>query len=242
MNAPDGSRVYWCAETSIRDLIVRAKERYAQHLNLMQRSGRLERARAMLSAYYGHGVDGSSSSGRLQDKGEDGEVTAMHINAVRPVVNNTMSLICGVEPAVKARAKNGDAKTLAQTRLAEALLQAYDTSTSSKEAELDVVRGGLLASSWTLGQAWMPRDGEAWAVDDEGRPQYEGDIDVFVLPFWRVAYDFAASEASKRRWGIFRRPASRYDTAAQLEEQGRLADAIKLRKHVNSTWTSMSTA
>jgi hypothetical protein len=240
VNAPDGSRLYWCAEPEIRDFIARVQERYAMHLSLLQRSGRLERARGMLSAYYGRGVDGANSSGWLQDKGEDGEVTAMHINSVRPVVNNTMSLICGVEPAVKARAKNGDAKTLAQTRLAEALLQAYDTSTSSKEAELDVVRGGLLASSWTLGQAWMPRDGEAWAVDADGRPQYEGDIDVFVLPFWRVVYDFAASEASKRKWGFFRRPASRYDTAAQLEEQGRLDDAIKLRKHTNSTWASLA--
>ena len=240
MTAADGSRLYWCAEPEIRDLIARVQERYAIHLNLLQRSGRLERARSMLSAYYGHSTDGIGTSARLRDTGEDGEVTALHINAVRPVVNNTMSLICGTEPSVKARAKNGDAKTLAQTRLAEALLEAYDSSTASKEAELDVVRGGLLAASWTLGQSWMPRDGEIWAADERGVPQYEGDIDVFVLPFWRVVYDFSATESGKRRWGFFRRTASRYDTAAQLEEQGRLEDAIKLRKHVNSTWAAVS--
>jgi hypothetical protein len=239
VNAPDGSRLYWCAVPEPREFVARVQERVAMHLNLMQRSGRLARARGMLSAYYGHGTDGDASSAWLQDKGEDGEVTALHINSVRPVVNNTMSLICGVEPVVKARAKNGDAKTLAQTRLADSLLAAYDASTSSKEAELDVVRGGLLASTWTLGQAWMPRDGNEWARDENGRPQYEGDIDVFVLPFWRCVYDFSASEASKRKWGIFRRTASRYDTAAQLEEQGRLPDALKVKKHVSSTDGSM---
>lgn len=211
--------VYWAAETDTNRFTSRVKERLAAHLALLQRSGRLSNMVRMLSAYYGHGTDGARDSGALQDKGEDGEIVAMHINAVRPIVNNTLSLIAGTEPAVKPKARNEDARALAQARLADALREAFEGATSSKESEIDVVRGGLLASSWTLGQAWRPREGKEWAMGPNG-PLYEGDADVFVLPPWRVVYDFSAPEASKRKWGFFRQPQPRWDLAAHLEEQG----------------------
>jgi len=85
-------RVYWCAETDIKRLQPRVAERFAAHLSLMLRSGRLQKARETLSAYYGSGIDGARDSSRLRGAGEDGEVTEMHINSVRPIVNNSVSL------------------------------------------------------------------------------------------------------------------------------------------------------
>lgn len=236
----DGSataRIYWAAEPDIKKLAPRVLERFAWWMSLLQRSGRLGKMRNLLSAYYGAGIDGQRDSNQLRDAGEDGEVTDLHINQVRPVVNNTLSLIAGVDPVVKARAKNADAKTLAQTRLAEALLASYDTSIASKEREIDCVRGALLASSWNLGQAWLPQDGKEWTKDPEGKPVYEGDIDLFVLPPWRAVYDFAAADEAKRKWALFYRHVSRYDTAAQFEELDTPESkevANKLRNHVES--------
>ncbi len=209
-------------------------ERFQQHMELLKRSGRWDKMRGLLGAYYGSGIDGLRDSNRLQDAGEDGEITELHVNQVRPVINNTLSLIAGTDPVVKARAKNADAKTLAQTRLAEALLESYDTSIASKEREIDCVRGALLASSWTLGQSWLPQDGKEWTRDPEGRPVYEGDIDLFVLPPWRVVYDFSAADESKRKWAFFRRSVSRYDAAALLEQRGEVEKAEKVRQHVES--------
>lgn len=191
--------------------------------------------RSLLSAYYGQGTDGFRNSNQLNDAGEDGEITEMHVNQVRPVVNNTLSLIAGVDPVVHARAKNSDARSLAQTRLAQSLLENYDNTLASKEREIDTVRGALLASAWTLGQSWSAREGKEWARDEAGRPIFEGDIDLFVLPPWRCVYDFAASDESKRKWGLFRRQTSRYDLAAHLEETGHLEEAIKVRKYVANT-------
>ncbi len=234
----DGSstaRTYWAAEPDIKKLAPRVQERFAWWMSLLDRSGRWGKMRKMLSCYYGSGTDGMRDSSAMQDAGEDGEVTELHVNQVRPVINNTLSLIAGTDPAVKARAKNADAKTLAQTRLAEALLESYDNSIASKEREIDCVRGALLASSWSLGQSWLPRDGKEWTRDPEGKPVYEGDIDLFVLPPWRAIYDFAAADESKRKWCLFRRSVSRYDTAAQFEEMGDAETANKLRQHVQSS-------
>lgn len=226
----DENQRYWASETEPLRFIARTKDRLATHLTLLQRSGRLSNMIRMLSAYYGHGTDGARDSGALQTAGEDGEVVAMHINAVKPIINNTLSLIAGQEPAVKPKPRNEDARALAQARLADSLREAFEGATSSKEAEIDVVRGGLLASSWTLGQAWRPREGKEWAIGPNG-PIYEGDADIFVLPPWRVVYDFAAPEASKRKWGFFRQPQSRWDIAAHLEEQGNAsADPLEKEK------------
>ncbi len=237
------SRPYWAAEISIKDLAPRLMERFQWWMQLLQRSGRWDKMRGLLGAYYGSGIDGMRNSNRLQDAGEEGEITELHVNQVRPVINNTLSLIAGTDPVVKAKAKNADAKTLAQTRLAEALLVSYDTSIASKEREIDCVRGALLASSWTLGQSWLPQDGKEWTRDPEGQPVYEGDIDIFVLPPWRAIYDFAAADESKRKWAFFRRSVSRYDTAALLEERGQKDTAEKVRRHVETTpvkWYSFS--
>lgn len=232
------SRPYWAAEPDIQKLAPRVQERFQWWMDLLQRSGRWERMRSLLSAYYGQGIDGNRDSNAIHDAGEDGEVTELHVNQVRPIVNNTLSLVAGVDPAVKVRALNSDAKSMAQARLAESLRESYDQRLASKEREIDTVRGALLASSWTLGQAWLPRDGKEWARDAEGKPVYEGDIDLFTLPPWRAIYDFSAADESKRKWCLFRRSVSRYDTAAQFEEMGTpeaLETARKLREHVEDT-------
>lgn len=229
-----GERPYWASESDIKKLAPRVLERFQWWMDLLRRSGRLASMRSMLGAYYGVGVDEQRDSGRLRETGVDGEVTEMHVNQVRPIITNALSLIAGTDPAVKARARNGDAKTLAQTRLAEALLEAYDSATSSKELEIDVVRGGLIASLWSLGQSWAPKDGKEWTRDEKGAPVYEGDVNLFKLAPWHTFSDFAATDESQRKWTVLHRPLGRYDTAAQFEEAGdeeSLAIAQRIRKH-----------
>ena len=232
------SRPYWAAEPDIKKLAPRCLERFSWHMSLLQRSGRWRKMRSMLSAYYGQGTDGFRDSSELQDVGDDDEVTALHTNQVRPVINNTLSLIAGTDPAVKARAKNEDAKSLAQTRLAQSLLESYDATLAGKEREIDVVRGALMASAWTLGQAWLPQAGKEWARGPEGEPLYEGDVDLFVLPPWRVIYDFSAADEAKRKWCLFRRSVSRFDAAAQAESRGDGETAKKLRQTQERSETS----
>lgn len=188
--------------------------------------------RMALSSYYGRGTDGMRDTGELQDSGEDGEITELHVNQSRPIINNTLSLIAGMDPVMKAEPRNSDSKALAQVRFAQALIEAYDTQLSSTELEIDCVRGGLIMSSMTLGQSWESREGKEWTRDENGEVLYEGDIDLFKLPPWRCAFDFAASHQAKRKWGLFYRQVSRWDTAAKLEESGDMEGARRVRDFV----------
>jgi hypothetical protein len=228
------SRPYWANEREPTALIQRCLERFSWHMQLLKASGRWSSMMALISAYYGSGTDGQRDSGALQDAGDDGETVEMHTNQVRPVIANTMSLIVGQWPEVKPRAVNQSAKALAESRLAMDLHEFYENRTSGRERIIDAVRGGLLASSWVVGHAWAPQDGKEWAIDGEGTPIYEGDFNSFVLPPWRCVWDFAAADSNSRKWVLFRRPVSRYDTAANLDaKKPELAE--KLRQHVDTS-------
>lgn len=243
------SRVYWAAERDQTALIKRCMERFGWHLDALKSSGRWDSMRSLLGAYYGRGTDGERDSGGLRDAGDDGETTEMHTNQVRPIIANTMSLIVGQWPEVKPRAKNESAKSLAETRLALEIHKAYEEKSSGQSRIIDAVRGGLIASAWTLGHSWAAQDGKEWALDKQGAPVFEGDVQEFVLPPWRCVYDFAAADESSRRWVLFRRPMPRWDVAANIEtlakaeqdaakktELTALAEKVRQYSGSGSTW------
>lgn len=239
--ASSTARPYWANERDPKALIARCMERFGWHMAALKSSGRWASMRSLLSTYYGNGTDGLRDSTALRETGDDGETVEMHTNQVRPVIANTMSLIVGQWPEVKPRAINEGSKALAETRLAAGLHDYYERKTSGRSRVMDTVRGGLLASSWNLGHSWAPSDGKEFAIGEDGTPIYEGDIQSFVLPPWRCVWDFAAADESSRKWVLFRRHVSRYDTAESLAaKQPELAE--KLRRHVEagSMWSRIA--
>lgn len=216
---------YWADEREQSSLIRRCMERVDWHLDALNKSGRLEGMSKSLSSYYGSGVDGARTARSLTDV--DDSTVEMHVNITRPVVTNVVSLICGQWPKTKPRATNDSAKSLAETRLAMRLHDAYQDKSSAKSRIVDTVRGGVIASAWSLGHAWAPQDGKEWDTDAAGQPVYEGDAINFVLPPWRCVWDFAASDESGRKWVLFKRPTSRWDAAANVESRAKSAQDPK---------------
>lgn len=230
-------RIYFAAETDDKMLIKRCLERFGWRIGALRESGIMRRAASLLSSYYGHGTRGDSDSSSTALGGEQGELLLFTLNGVKPVVTTALGLIFGQRPTVKPKAVNGNASALAQTRLAMQLWEYYSTKLSGQDVELKTVRGGLLASAWTLGQAWQPKDGEEWGVDpDTGQVQYTGDISLFALPPWRVAWDFSATEPDARKWVLFRRPVSRHDTAARVTDEATREKLLTLNSGGIADW------
>ena len=213
--------IYWAAEQEQRELVGRAMSRYGAHLARLKMNGTLWRAYALMSAHDGWGVDGFRTASRLRIGGPEAEVTELHVNAVKPVITNVLSLICAQRPAVKPVAVNADSETAAATRLAMQLHDTYDRKTTSAELEVEQVRGALLASQWWMIQEWAASEGEAvYAVDPED-PQsvvYEGDVRQFTLPPWHCAADMVASNSEERRWVLFCRQMNRFELAARVND------------------------
>lgn len=213
-------RTYWAAETEAKKFIARAMERFQWAQTNLEASGRGPRLRSLVSAYYGRGTDGMRNSSRMRETGEQGEVSELQLNGVKPIVQNSLSLIAGQPPAVKPVSTNGDSTSAAQTRLALGLHGYYERRVDGQSRWLDTIRGGILASSWVLAQSWVPTDGAEWGYDpDAGKTLYEGDVQEYTLPPWRYAFDPSAQSEDARKWIIFRRPQPRWDTAANLKDE-----------------------
>lgn len=212
-------RTYWAAETNQKKLISRCLERVAWATTAMKQLGRLDTMFRMMSCYYGRGTDGGRDSRQLNGAGEQGEVTELHVNIVRPTLNTALGIIAGVRPGIKPVSTNTSAESAAQTRLASALNDFYERKLSARDAEIQTVRGGLICGSWNLIQNWAPSKGRPVSYDVEAeRVVYEGDLESYTVPPWRCFYEPTATIDTERRWVLFRRKLSRWDLAARAKD------------------------
>lgn len=212
------NRTYWASELNQKRLVGRALERMAWHLAAMRSIGRWDSAMRSMRAYFGHGLDAAQDSNSLRDRGEQGEVTAMHVNRLRPVVQSIHSIVCGVRPALKPVATNADAASAAETRFAVGLNEFYQHKLRASTLEESAMRLALLAGSCAYVQRWAPSAGAEIAYDiDEDRVVYEGDIEEFLVPPWRIAFEEPV--APHPRWCLFRARESRFDLAARVKDE-----------------------
>lgn len=210
-------QAYWASESDQKKLIQRSMDRFAWHMSALASSGRLDRLYALHSAYYGYGADGNQDAARLYKGGDGGQLTRLHINKIKPLLQNVHSIITQTRPAVKPVSSSGDAKSTAQTRLAAALHAAYDQKLAQQELEEACVLGGLQCSSYWLVQEWKTSAGEPEAYDEETEQvKFQGDAGVFTVPPWRMAADCSVSDESERRWVLFRRLMPLHDLAARI--------------------------
>lgn len=211
------NRGYWAAETEPRRFISRALERVAWHHAELRASGVWDGMLVALNAYYGRGVAGDSKTRRLQSRGASAELTTLSVNRFRPVVQNVHSIVCGMRPSMKPVATNQSADSAAQTRFATGLTEFYDTKLRAHNLEEDAMRLALLTRSASYIQSWVPSAGKEIAYEpDEDRLIYEGDLEEFVCPTWRISYE---KNPSGPRWAIFRKRENRHDLAARARSE-----------------------
>jgi hypothetical protein len=115
----------------------------SRHLKRMTVLGTTDRARRLMSAYYGRGVDGSSSAAHTTTAGQQGEMVKMIHNAIKPLVTQVLGLIAGSRPALKPVATNTDATSLSQSELGDQIREHFERELNLGDLEHDCVRGGL---------------------------------------------------------------------------------------------------
>jgi len=209
---------YWASEDEPKRFISRALERVSWHHAELRTSGRWDSMLTALNCYYGRGVTGDQKTRRLGARGASGELTTLAVNRFRPVLQNVHSIVCSTRPSMKPVATNASAESAAQTRFAMGLTQYYETKLRAANLEEDAMRLALLCGSASYVQRWAPSAGAEVAYDvDDDRIVYEGDIEEFIVPPWRIAYE--KSVAPKPRWCIFRARENRHDLAARARSE-----------------------
>lgn len=177
-------------------------------------SSRYEYWKKSYMAYYG----GCPVSPGITRVGEKGEVSKIRVNVFRNLVQNLLVMATSEKPAFEARAVNTDYTSLAQTSLAEGILEYYLREKRLMRKFIKAVEMCLIRDTGYIIMDWNTGDGNEYGVDPAtGQVLRDGDIDYIVGNPLTVVVD-RDRESDQQDWYIYRRKRNKFDLAAKNPE------------------------
>lgn len=217
-NTENNSNVYFAAKPA-DEVVVVLQSRSNDWFQTLQSNGYLAKLRAMWQAYYGdfYGDD----SHQISFSGEQGEYVNLGINHTRNLAQHMLNMITSTRPAMKARATNGDYKSVIQARLANGLLDYYLREHRLEDYLKTAVEMSIVFGSGYLKLEWNATRGEVDEIDDvtggTGGEIRAGEIEFSNLSPFDVMFDSSADKHSSD-WVITRSKKNKYDLAAKFPE------------------------
>lgn len=196
--------------------------------NVLESNSYLEKLRKMWRAYYGDYNGGSGH--QIEYTGEQGEYTALPVNHFRNLAQHIYVMITANRPTMEARAVNTDYKSLAQTYLANSILDYYMREKRLEDALKKAAEMAVVLGSGFIKMEWNATAGEAYDIDpDTGQFAYEGEIEFTNLSPMDVVVD-GTKESWNNEWVLTRSKENRFNLMTKYPE---MADKIKGLPSVN---------
>lgn len=191
--------------------------------------------------YGGAGFDGH----KITMAGDQGELVSLPVNHFRNIAQHIYNMITSQRPTMEARSVNTDAKSLAQTYLANGVLDYYMREKGLEDAIKTASEMAIVLGSGYIKMEWNATSGEAYDFDPEtGEMNYEGDIEFNNLSPFDVVFD-GTRERYNPDWIITRTFKNRYDLIAkypELESQILQIDSkTNLRNFRMTVWSNDDT-
>ena len=191
-----------------------------------------------------HGIYGDTSH-QIDFTGEQEELVTLPVNHYRNLAQHIYVMITSNRPTMDARAINTDYKSLAQTYLANGVLDYYMRERHledfiKKAAELAISLGGGF-----IKLDWNATAGEVYDYDEEsGQFNYEGDVEFTNLTPLDVIFD-GSKENWNNDWIMVRTFKNRYDLIAKYPELESKIRSIPSKENGNlhnlSNWSNEET-
>lgn len=174
-----------------------------------------------------HGMEGSvgvSDQHTVRFTGEQGELVSLFVNHFRNIAQNMLVMVTSNRPVMESQSINTDYKSLAQTTLANGILEYY---MRQKNLETHIRRATEMAIVMGAGYIkleWNATDGEQYDFDDTtGQFNYTGDLNFTNLSPFDVIFD-GTKETWDNEWLMTRTYKNKYSLMAQYPE---LAEKIR---------------
>ena len=198
--------------------------------NVLESNSYLEKIRKMWRAYYGAYHNDLGYGHQIEYTGEQGEFTALPVNHFRNLAQHIYVMITATRPVMEARAVNTDYKSLAQTYLANSILDYYMREKRLEDALKKAAEMAVVLGSGFIKLEWNATAGEAYDVDpDTGQFNYEGEIEFTNLSPMDVVVD-GTKESWNNEWVLTRSRQNRFNLMAKYPD---MADKIKTLSSVN---------
>lgn len=186
--------------------------------NSMRYNAYLDKITRMWRAYHGAYNDSVGYGHQIEYTGEQGELVSLPVNHFRNLARITYNMVTATRPTMQARAINTDAKSLAQTYLANGILEYYMREKNLEYHLKKAVEYAIVLGSGFLKMEWNSTAGEGYDVDpDTGEINYEGDIVFTNLSPLDVIVD-GTKETWSNEWVMVRSFVNRYNLVAKYPE------------------------
>lgn len=169
----------------------------------------------MWKAYYGcYGGEAH----QISFAGDQGELVQLHVNHFRNIAQHIYVMITANRPILEARAINTDYKSLAQTYIANGILDYYMREKHLEDALKKAAEMAIVLGSGFIKMEWNATAGDAYDADPEtGEMQYEGEIEFTNLSPFDVVFD-GTKETWNQEWVLCRSSQNRYNLASKYPE------------------------
>lgn len=214
--------------------------------NTMTANAYLKKLKQMYLAYHGVFDEESGNGGHdISFGGEQGELVNLPVNHFRNIADHMYTMITQNRPIMEARAINTDYKSLAQTYLANGILDYYMREKHLEDALKEAVKMSIVLGAGFIKLEWNATAGESVDVDDEtGEFIFEGELEFSNLSPFDVVFD-GTKDSWKQDWVLCRSTKNRFDLIAkypELEEQIRACPSRIDKEKINfSTFTNDDT-
>jgi hypothetical protein len=215
-----------------------------QYNNITYNSGYIEKMMLSYAAYHGMDYYESAIGHQIRFTGEQGELIQCKVNHFRNIADNMINLITASRPAMEARSVNTDSKSVAQTKLANGLLDYYMREKRLEDILNRATTYGVVLGSGWVKMAWNATAGEKVEPDTDPdleispetqAPIYEGDIEFTVLSPFDVLVD-STKENQKHDWVNARTFKNKFDIAAKYPEHRDRIEALKTKSELEKTF------
>lgn len=216
------------------EIIAALKDRVLAFHRWTERRGEAKKWKKSYDLYFGRHVKGADGNTEVEARGDDGELTAFGVNHYRNLVKSFLSLTAGQKAAYDFRAVNTDQRSLQQARLANNIIDYYNTELRMFRYQKQAAELALVLKTGFIHEVWDTSLGKPLkavpVIDEMGQPilgpdgevlkkiQYEGDIAMNAKAPWHVIYNTRLREWSKNKWVIVREYESKYDLSARYPQ------------------------
>lgn len=209
--------------------------------HVMDSCGYYDKLKDMYAAYHGVGFGGSSigDAHQINFSGDNEELVELGVNHLRNIGEHMLNMVTTTRPAMRAKSSNTDSKSIAQTNLANSLIEYYMREEKIERKLRDTceyaisLAGGWIKLSWnsTIGEISNKKEIEEIKKDIEDakkrgekievevpKEERSGEIECQVKSQLDVILDLTKENIYDHEWKICRSFKNRFDLIAKYPE------------------------
>lgn len=216
-NNANSTNVYFAAKDA-KDVASVLVGRSTTFFKNMESNAYLDKLEKSWRFYHGAFMGDVGWGHEVQFTGEQGELVHLPVNHFRNIAQHIFNMITTNRPVMESRAINTDYKSLAQTYLANGILEYYMREKRLEDVIKRAAEYAVVMGSGFIKLSWNATAGEQYDYDEETQQfNYEGDIEFTNLSPLDVIVD-GTKESWDNDWLVVRTFKNRFDLMAKYPE------------------------